>query len=196
MGFKTGSPGSPDDQGRQLAWAKCGKSKFEMELRSVEAVVAALNAAEVRYLIVGGLAVNAHGYQRTTVDLDMVIQLQAENLLNGLKALGGLSYAPRIPVSIEQFADPKHRESWRSEKGMLVFQLHSDLHKTTPIDIFVYEPFDFNFEYDRAIEEPVAPGINARIIGLEVLLEMKRTANRLKDQVDLEALQKIAPYKT
>jgi hypothetical protein len=27
-------------------------------------------------------------------------------------------------------------------------------------------------------------------------LEMKRTANRLKDQVDLEALQKIAPYKT
>ncbi len=49
-----------------------------MELRSVEAVVAALNAAEVRYLIVGGLAVNAHGYQRTTVDLDMVIQLHTE----------------------------------------------------------------------------------------------------------------------
>jgi hypothetical protein len=76
--FEQGSPGSPDDQGRQLAWDKCGKSIFEMELRSVEAVVAALNAAEVRYLIVGGLAVNAHGYQRTTVDLDMVIQLHTE----------------------------------------------------------------------------------------------------------------------
>ena len=196
MEFEQGSPGSPDDQGRQLAWAKCGKSKFEMELRSVEAVVAALNAAEVRYLIVGGLAVNAHGYQRTTVDLDMVIQLHTENLLRGMKALGGLGYAPRIPVSIEQFSDPIQRESWRSEKGMLVFQLHSDQHKTTPIDIFVYEPFDFNFEYDRSIEESVAPGINARIIGFEVLLEMKRTANRLKDQVDLEALQKIAPYKS
>ena len=170
-------------------------AKGEMELRSVEAVVGALNSAGVRYLIVGGLAVNAHGYQRTTVDLDMVIQLQTENLLSGLKALAGLGYAPRIPVSVEQFADPKQRESWRSEKGMLVFQLHSDHHKSTPIDIFVYEPFDFNFEYDRSIEEPVAPGINARIVGLEVLLEMKRAANRLKDQVDMEALQKIAPYK-
>lgn len=167
-----------------------------MELRSVEAVVAALNAAEVRYLIVGGLAVNAHGYQRTTVDLDMVIQLHTQNLLRGMKALGGLGYAPRIPVSIEQFSDPIQRESWRSEKGMLVFQLHSDQHKTTPIDIFVYEPFDFNFEYDRSIEEPVAPGINARIIGFEVLLEMKRTANRLKDNLDFEALKKIAPYKS
>jgi hypothetical protein len=76
---------------------------------------------------------------------------------------------------------------------MLIFQLHSDQHKTTPIDIFVYEPFDFNFEYDRSIEEPVAPGINARIIGLEVLLEMKRTANRIKYQVDFEALKKALP---
>ena len=43
--------------------------KIEMELRSIEAVVGALHAAGVRYLIVGGLAVLAHGYQRTTVDL-------------------------------------------------------------------------------------------------------------------------------
>jgi len=35
-----------------------------MEVRSVEAIVRALNAAEVRYLIVGDLAVNAHGYVR------------------------------------------------------------------------------------------------------------------------------------
>lgn len=43
-----------------------------MELRSIEAVLGALNAAGVRYLIVGGLAVNAHGYQRATMDLDLV----------------------------------------------------------------------------------------------------------------------------
>lgn len=166
-----------------------------MELRSVEAVVGALNAAGVRYLIVGGLAVNAHGYLRTTVDVDLVIQLQQANLLSGLKALEGLGYAPRIPVRTEQFADPAVRESWRTEKGMLVFQLHSDLHRTTPIDVFVYEPFDFDAEYEAAISEPVAPGVDARIIRLETLVEMKRAANRLKDLADLDALQKIAPYK-
>jgi hypothetical protein len=35
-----------------------------METRSIEAIVRALEAASVRYLIVGGLAVNAHGYSR------------------------------------------------------------------------------------------------------------------------------------
>lgn len=37
--------------------------------------------------------------------------------------------------------------------------------------------------------------VEARIIRLEALLEMKRVANRLKDLVDLEALQKNAPNK-
>jgi hypothetical protein len=32
-----------------------------MEVRSVEGIVRALNTARVEYLIVGGLAVNAHG---------------------------------------------------------------------------------------------------------------------------------------
>ncbi len=35
-----------------------------MEVRSVEAIMRALNTAEVQYLIVDGLAVNAHGYVR------------------------------------------------------------------------------------------------------------------------------------
>ena len=78
---------------------------------------------------------------------------------------------------------------------MLVFQLHSDQHRTTPVDVFVYEPFDFDSEYDQALLEPLAPGIDARIIRLETLLEMKPAANRLKDLADLAALEKISPYK-
>lgn len=78
---------------------------------------------------------------------------------------------------------------------MLVFQLHSENHRTTPVDVFVYEPFDFDTEYEQAVLEPLAPGIDAPIIGLEALLEMKRTANRLKDLADLEALEKIASHK-
>ena len=35
-----------------------------MEVRSIEAIVAALNEARVENLVVGGLAVNAHGYER------------------------------------------------------------------------------------------------------------------------------------
>jgi hypothetical protein len=35
-----------------------------MEIHSIETIVKALIEAGVQYLIVGGLAVNAHGYER------------------------------------------------------------------------------------------------------------------------------------
>ena len=38
-------------------------------LESLECVISALNSAKVRYLIAGGLAVNAHGYTRATHDI-------------------------------------------------------------------------------------------------------------------------------
>ena len=44
-----------------------------MERRSVEAIVEGLNRAQVRYLIVGGLAVVAHGFVRFTADIDLVL---------------------------------------------------------------------------------------------------------------------------
>ena len=46
----------------------------------------------------------AWGYQRTTVNLDLVVQLLPQNLLTTLEALRFLGYQPRIPVSAEQFA--------------------------------------------------------------------------------------------
>jgi hypothetical protein len=50
-----------------------------MEVRSVEAIVRALNRANVQYLIVEGLAVNAYGFVRLTRDVDLVLQLDPGN---------------------------------------------------------------------------------------------------------------------
>jgi len=44
-----------------------------MTIRSLETIVRALDGARVRYLIVGGLAVVAHGYVRFTADVDLVL---------------------------------------------------------------------------------------------------------------------------
>ena len=162
-----------------------------MELRSVEAVVAALNAAEVRYLIVGGLAVNAHGYLRATRDLDLVIQLESDNLRRGLECLFEIGYRLAIPVSVEDFADAAKREAWRVEKGMIVLKLWSDDHRRTPVDVFVYEPFDFCKEFEEACLSELQPGIFARIVSLEALIEMKLVANRPHDLMDIEELRRV-----
>jgi hypothetical protein len=77
-----------------------------MEVRSVKAIFSALNTADVRYLVIGGLAVNAYGYERMTRDLDLVIGLEPNNIIRGLRALLGLGYHMSISVTPEQFADP------------------------------------------------------------------------------------------
>jgi hypothetical protein len=162
-----------------------------MEVRSVEAIVRALNEANVQYLIVGGLAVNAHGYQRFTNDVDLVIHLDAENVTRGLHTLLGIGYHLSIPVTPEQFADAKQRERWRAEKGMIVLKLWSDTHRRTPIDVFIYEPFDFATEFAAARSEPILGSTEAPVIRLETLLQMKREAARPQDLADIAELEEI-----
>ena len=166
-----------------------------MELRSIETIIKALNHNRVQYLIVGGLAVNAHGYERFTKDVDLVIGLERENIIRGLKALLAADYHLKIPVTPEQFADPALRERWRREKNMVVLQLWSDVHQRTPIDVFVYEPFDFAREHARALHLPVAGKELAPVVSYEALLRLKQSAGRSQDLTDIEKLRKLEAWR-
>ena len=88
-----------------------------MKIDDVRTILRALNDANVRYLIVGGLAVVAHGYVRFTQDIDLVVQLERENVLRAMNALTAIGYRPLIPVDATQFADEALRQQWRDEKG-------------------------------------------------------------------------------
>src|SRR5438128_9289246 len=162
-----------------------------MEVRSVGAIVRALNAAEVEYLIVDGLAVNAHGFVRLTRDVDLVLQFDPGNVSKGLNALLDIGYQMSIPTNPEDFAKPEMREDWRHDKGMITLKLWSDEHQRTPVDIFVYEPFDFAREYATATTLEVSPGVVAPLVSLETLLKMKRDAGRAQDLIDIEELQRL-----
>lgn len=166
-----------------------------MEVNSVEAIISALNHAGVRYAVVGGLAVNAHGFERMTHDIDLVLELKQENCSRALNALLDLGYQPAIPEPAESFLSSEKRDFWHREKNMIVFKLWSDRHRRTPIDIFIFEPFPFEEEYERCLNVDVAEGVSARIVSLETLLTMKRDANRpqdIQDLCELERSQKLS----
>lgn len=163
-----------------------------MKLSSLEAIATVLQAAQVRYLVVGGLAVAAHGHGRATFDVDMVVQLKPDNVQRAMNALVGLGFRPTAPVPVAQFADPKMRESWIRDKNMVVFQLHSDRHPETQIDLFVSEPFDFDLEFDRAMTGEIRPGLSLRFICLETLLRMKESVGRPKDLEDIRQLKLLS----
>jgi hypothetical protein len=54
-----------------------------VEISGAEAVFDALNRSDVACLVVSGFAVNAHGYVRMTMDIDLVIALNPDEHLEG-----------------------------------------------------------------------------------------------------------------
>lgn len=161
-----------------------------MRLQDVEAILRAFNDADVRYLIVGGLAVVAHGYVRATVDMDIVLHLERENVLRAMGALKDIGYQPLLPVDPTEFAEEQKRKSWRDEKHMIVFQMRHPRPESTRLDIFVEEPFSFNEEYPRAYWEEVQ-GVRAPILRYDELLRLKRASGRPQDLADIAELELI-----
>lgn len=166
-----------------------------MKLASFEALVSAFENAGVRYLVAGGLAVNAHGHLRFTHDIDLVIQLQPDNIIPAFRALASLGYQPRVPVTAGQFADGAQRQRWIAEKGMMVLNFHSDQHRETPLDVFVTEPFDFDTEYKAAPKQELGPGLFVRVVSIPTLIAMKEVANRPIDADDIHHLRWIMDEK-
>lgn len=162
-----------------------------MKLDAFEAVAETLNDAGVRYLVAGGLAVNAHGYLRLTADIDLVIALDAGNVVAAFNALSRIGYRPSVPITAEQFADPAQRQRWIEDRGMKVLNFFSDRHRETPLDVFVYEPFDFQNEVDAAMAGELRPGLHVRFVSIPTLIHMKEAAGRSKDQDDIQHLRWI-----
>ena len=166
-----------------------------MERKSVETVFRILNEAGVHYLVVGGLAVVAHGYVRLTADVDLVLDMETENLERAVSALSALRYRPRAPVPFADFTNPERRREWTRDKGLRVFSLHSPDHPATEIDLFVESPFDFASARARGVQMEIAPGLPATFVGLDDLLAMKREAGRPVDRLDVEQLTRLHPPK-
>ncbi|MBX3127999.1 MAG: nucleotidyltransferase [Polyangiaceae bacterium] len=59
-------------------------------------VIASLNEAGVEYVVVGGVAMNVHGFVRATEDLDVFIRPDPENVERLRKALRSLWSDPSI----------------------------------------------------------------------------------------------------
>ncbi len=158
-------------------------------------VAAALNRANVAYVVAGGLAVVLHGHTRMTVDLDLAIDLDHDNVLAALGALGGLGLRPRLPVPAEHFADEAIRESWVSERHLIAFTLHDPADARREVDLFAHPPIAFVDLYaDSACIE--IDGVAVRVVSVRHLLAMKRIAGRPQDLADIEALTRLHPRST
>ena len=159
-----------------------------VKVKSLEDIFRALQDAKARYLVVGGLAVIAHGYVRLTKDLDLVLDFSPDSLPRALEALESLGYHPMIPVSIRDFANPELRRDWAENQNMTVI---SDRYPDVTIDILCQEPFIFEAEYAAAEWKHIAPYIQVHFVKVETLIALKAKAYAELDLVDIGMLQKL-----
>lgn len=141
-----------------------------------------LSDADVRFILVGGLAVNAWGYLRATRDVDVVPDPAPENLerlnallveLGGKVEVGGRLLDSR---SIATFLRIGDRTQVATELGYL--------------DVLQGLPQIPRFAVlDEGATEVDMDGLVVRVCSLEHLLEMKRASARPRDRDDLEALE-------
>ena len=138
-----------------------------------------LNKAGVDYIMVGGWAVNLHGYVRATIDLDIWILADLENARKVYAAIGEFG-APLAGVRPDDFA-----------ADGTIFQIG-----VAPCRIDVINKIDgvkYADASPRAIEKTIE-GIPVRIISLEDLITNKRASGRTKDLADAEILEGLGKW--
>jgi hypothetical protein len=150
----------------------------------------ALQAGDVRYVVVGGLAVNLHGVSRLTMDVDLIIALDGENLSRFATVAQRLGLKPVVPVTLADLGDPTKVRSWIVEKHMLAFALRPPGRADPTIDLLMQPSVAFADAYARRVEKDLG-GIRVPIACVDDLIALKTGTGRLKDESDIAALRTL-----
>jgi hypothetical protein len=139
----------------------------------------ALKINKVQYIVVGGYAVNLHGFKCITGDLDIWLTDTPENRKAFRNALVECSMGD-YPMIEQMHFLPNCTE----------FILHNGLRLDALTNMSGLEQYAFD---ECLLMAPIADigGINVPFLHINQLIENKKVINRPKDQIDINALEEI-----
>lgn len=143
----------------------------------------------VDYVLIGGLAVALYGIPRTTGDVDLMVNLDAQNLLKLVKTMNELGFTPKVPVKAEDLADPIIRNDWIKNKNMRVFSFQHPDNPYALVDIMIDNPLNYE-EATKEKKQVFDRGTKIFLIPKKSLIKLKELAGRDQDLSDIKALLK------
>ena len=135
------------------------------------------NDEGIRYLVVGGLAMNLLGVPRATYDIDILIDLEDDNIQALMKLMKEWGFKPKVPVDVMDFADRSKRDEWIAKKNMKAFNLVNAKWALSEIDIIIDAPIAYVEARKRARKMSVH-GVAIPVISIDDLIKMKKAAGR------------------
>jgi len=138
-------------------------------------LMASLEKKDVEYVVIGGIAINLHGFSRNTEDIDLFVNPNEDNI-------------KKLQASLfETFKDNDIYEITLEElKKYPVIRYISE--ESTTIDVITKlgDRFDFSdIEYDIKIID----GIKIKFANLKTLYMLKEKTYREIDQLDLKFIK-------
>jgi predicted nucleotidyltransferase len=140
-------------------------------------ILADLNRAGVRYVLIGGIALIRHGVARATRDIDVILEPGEDNLtrIRDLIAEWGATRPDGSPIPVESIAAGK------------------TIHLATPhgdLDLLAEHASPLTFaELIARADTRRVDGVEAPICSLGDLVALKRIASRERDLADLSELE-------
>jgi hypothetical protein len=151
-------------------------------LPDLAGLVSALNGAGVQFVVIGGVAVGAHGHIRATEDLDIVPDPDRDNLDrlgNALVALGA-----RLASNPKREIDPEVPSSLHRGHNLTVTTNLGDLDVVQRMaGIPPWHELARDAETTALADQQLTVSSRAHLIA------MKRARASLQDQADIEALE-------
>ena len=148
-----------------------------------EELVRRLLEADVKFVLIGGLAAQAHGSTSLTSDLDIVPSWDRDNLRKVARILSDIA-AVRHGVAAD--APPLPPLDERALLAGAVFTLTTEYGR---FDLLANPDPGFDFDsLMRTGAEHEFLGHRLQVASLDDLIAMKRAAGRPKDRVELEIL--------
>ncbi len=138
-----------------------------------------LNKYEVKYIMIGGVATNLHGYQRSTDDIDVWIDDTQENRTKFRLALKEYSQVDYFMIETLQIVP-----------GWTNFSLNNGTRLDLMVSVKGLEELPFDEYYSLAAIADLG-SVKVPFLHINHLIDSKKAANRPKDQTDVIYLEKI-----
>lgn len=154
-----------------------------------EDILKAFNKKRVKYVLVGGIAVNLLGSLRTTSDMDILVEMSDENLAKIVKILKAEGYKVKQPVDPMGIANAALRHDWIHNKNMKAFNFYKD-EEFKEVDLIIETPVSYETAKKTAVY--VSCGrMRLPVISIDNLIKMKRKSGRAIDNADIGELKEL-----
>jgi len=144
---------------------------------------------QIKYVIVGGIALNLLGSLRSTADMDILVEMSEDNLKKALSILKKHGYRVKSHIDPMGILDSKTRQEWIKKKHMQALNFYKD-GKLKEVDIIIGSPITFEKAEKTAIKIK-SGNIILPVVSVDNLIKMKKRAGRAIDKLDIEELKKI-----